>query len=295
MQKTLFVFSARVRILVRATLLAVAYLPAHPQYPPAGPALPAAPLHQADAAGLSDTLLSRATALYYSTAKNGLRSFDCQVHPDWKLIISSSRQDPSVPADDPRLALVSGVKITLHERLKGDSSIDWQVPAPAAKPLDQAAMDLLDRAHRGIENTLLGVLRLWIPMVDGSLVESLGEDGAAIAETASGYTLRTKEKQHSLTEEFDRNLVLRQYTAADSGSGVRLDPTFEQTGQGLLMSSFVAHIQPAGPPAQNAQEMRVGLAYESISGAQLPSRITVEMPGVVQMDFNLDGCTVNPQ
>jgi hypothetical protein len=41
--------------------------------------------------------------------------------------------------------------------------------------------------------------------------------------------------------------------------------------------------------------MHVGLEYQKVEGAEIPTRLTIEMPKVVQMNFKLDGCTINPK
>jgi predicted phosphohydrolase len=274
-----------------ACILVLVCLRADAQNPPAIPAPPAGSLPQASIGTLRDTLLAKAAGLYYSTARAGLQGFDCQVHPDWNLIMISSSKGAPAASVDAKLALLGTVKVILHARLNGNSSLDWQVQGQPEKPIDKAATAMLDQAHRGIENTLVNVLKLWIPIVDGSIAESLGEEDMELAQTENGYVLRSKDK--SLTEEFDRNLLLVRYLAVDSGSTVNIEPTFQHSNKGLLLSSFVAHIHPAGAPAERIQEMNVGLEYQAVSGAEVPARLTVEVPNVVQMDFKLDGCSTN--
>src|ERR1039458_789145 len=48
-------------------------------------------------------LLAKASSLYYSTARAGLNSFSCEVHPDWRGIILSTQAGSAVAADDPRV------------------------------------------------------------------------------------------------------------------------------------------------------------------------------------------------
>jgi hypothetical protein len=217
------------------------------------------------------------------------------VHPDWNKMMSSARKNTSEVEDDAKVALFSKVKITLHARLSGGSTIDWQLPASPEKPVTPADTAMLKQAHQGVENTLVGFLKLWTPLVDGSVAESLGEDDVDIAQTADGYTLRTKDKRYPLTEEFDRNLLLKHFIVVDSGSTVDIAPIFRPSGRGLLVRSFVARIQPSGAPPSAAHEMHVGLEYQTVSAIQIPARISIEVPNVVEMDFALDGCTVNPK
>jgi hypothetical protein len=289
-----------------AALLALGCLIARAQQPPAG-AGAVAP-QTAASASLNDALMARATALYDSAVKTGLRSFNCQVHPDWKKIIESARNGAPEDSDAARAALLDAVKITLHDRLKGGSTLDWQ-PPDASLPRTQAVADMLDRAHRSIDSTLDGVLKLWTPLVDGSLAESLDEDGIDVQQTASGYLARSrddtaeksKDKQkspaasegHSVSEDFDQKLLLTHYTLVDAGSTASLTPAFEPTPQGLLISGFDAFLQPAGAPAADARQMHIAFTYQGVSGVQIPASISVTLPGVVEMDFTLDGCTVN--
>ena len=258
---------------------------------PAGAASSAQP---AAAASLSDSLLAKATALYDSTTKSGLRGFDCQVHPDWKEIIASSRGGAPVSGDDPRLALVSTAKITLHARMAGGSTLDWQ--ASAGEPLSPSkqaeGQALLERAHHGIENTLLGVLKLWIPLVDGSVAESLGEEGATIAATDTGYTVRSGDKL--LTENFDGGLLLKRYLTTDAGATVDIAPTYEQEQHGLQLTAFSAQVSPGGGAGGQAQQMDVAVTYQSVSGMQIPSAVNIDVANIVTMNFKLDGCAANP-
>jgi predicted phosphohydrolase len=288
-----FAFAQAFMKSVPACVLALSSLRVNAQNPPAIPVPPAAPLQRATVGTLNDSLLAKATGLYDSTAKAGLQGFDCQVHPDWNTIMTSSRKGAPAAGDDAKLALLGTVKIALHARLKGGSNLDWKVPARPEEPVDKTSMAMLGQAHRGIENTLLGVLKLWIPLADGSVAESLGEEDVEIAQTENGYTLRSKDK--SLTEEFDRNLLLVHSIVVDSGSTVNIAPTFQQTSQGLRLASFVAHIHPASAPPESVQEMRIGLEYQTVAGAEIPARLTIEIPNVVRMNFNLDGCGVNPK
>jgi hypothetical protein len=287
MQRLLLALPVR----IAAAFLALSCTAAHAQSPAAAPPASAAPVRQADAASLGDTLLAKATSLYASTAKSGLRGFDCSVHPDWEKIKASSRKNSPTAGSDSEIVLLNTVKITLHARLDGGSTMDWVVPV--GKPLDADANAKLDKAHRGIEQTLQGALKLWIPLVNGSVAESLGADDVDVTQNENGYSVRSRDKRHSLTEEFDRKLLLTRYTIADASSMVDIAPAFQSTSQGLLLSSFVAHIQPASAPGGNAQEIRFSAEYQVVSGVQIPEKLAVDVSNLVTMDFVLDGCKVN--
>jgi hypothetical protein len=281
----------RLPVRIATALLVLSCMAADAQSRADAPPASAAPVQQADAASLGDILLAKATALYASTARSGLRGFDCSVHPDWEKIKASSRRVAPAAGSDSEIVLLNTVKITLHARLDGDSTVDWVVPE--GNSLDPASSAMLDRAHRGIEQTLQGALKLWIPLVNGSVAESLGAEDVDVTQNENGYSVRSRDKRHSLTEEFDRKLLLTRSVIADASSMVDIAPAFQSTSQGLLLSSFVAHIQPAGAPREKAQEIRFSVEYQVVSGVQIPAKLGVDVSNVVTMDFLLDGCKVN--
>ena len=256
---------------------------------------PAGPAPQASPASLHDTLLAKATGLYYSTARAGLRNFDCQVHPDWARMMKSARKGAALPDDDPKLALLKTVTIALHADLKGDSSMDWKLPDHPQKPVDESQTAMVNQVHHGVEQTLGGWLKMWSPLVNGSIVETLGEETSNVSEDASGYTLRQKDRQELVTEIFDWGLVLKEFDVVSATtSNVNLRPGYQTTPQGLLPTTFAAEIRDPGASSQSpAQKMNVDMDYQQVSGVQIPSRITIVMPDIVEMDFKLDGCTVN--
>ena len=178
-----------------------------------------------------------------------------------------------MPADDPRLPLLNQVGITLHARLNGSSTLDWQ-PPPGRQ--DAKAQATLDTAHRGIEQTLLGVLKLWAPLVNGSIAESFGEDNFVLAQSENSYPLRSQDKQHALTERFDRNLLLTQYISTESGGAI-----------------------PQTTAPETDQETRAAFEYAPVSQARdraqpIPVKLAIEIPNVVTMNFALDTCSQEP-
>jgi len=297
MRKTHFPSLGRNAGLTTAAVVAFWCVLATAQTPPVMPTPVKSPsagsLQSPTTAALKDTLLAMVTDLYDSPAKTGLRSYDCQVHPDWKKMMSSAKKGAPIADDDPKLLTLGTVKIALHARMSGASTLDWQVPVNADKPLNQASVDLLNRMHQGIENTLLGELELSKPLVDGSIAESMGEDGVDVTQTADGYLLRSKNKRSSLTETFNRNLVLKHYVAIDSGSAVEIEPEFQPTPQGMLLNSFTARVRSADAPPASAKEMHVSLEYQTVSAIQIPARLDIGVLNLVEMDFAFDGCTVN--
>ncbi len=243
----------------------------------------------------NDELMARAAKLYYSTAKSGLDGFDCAVHPDWHTLFVSANKGSAVAADDPRILLLKPVNITIHARLKGGSTLSWNVPTHPGKPLDPDSTTYLDSMHRATEQTLMGFLQFWTPFVDGSAVPASSK-GLEITRIENGYRLHAEESDTSVTEVLDSNLLLKQFDVImKEGMNVKFSPSYKSTERGLLVVGFLARILPAGAPPEQTQEMHVEIEYQLLEGLTIPAKLNMSVVNVGVFNFVFDGCQVIPK
>jgi hypothetical protein len=245
-------------------------------------------------AGSDNAWLAKAAALYYSSAKAGLTGFDCSVHPDWHHLFVTADKGQTVAEDDPRIALLKTVKITMHARMKGNSVLDWATEANPGKPLDDTSTALLDGMHQSVQQTLEGFLQFWIPFMDRSVVPDSAEN-LEISHTAAANTIHAKQGGTDLTEVFSNELLLQQFNVDLNGTSIKFSPAYKPTPQGLLVNGFVARILPAGTPPEKVQVMNVGIEYQSLDGLVIPSQLHMEVVGTGTFDFVFDGCATNPK
>ncbi len=237
-----------------------------------------------------DALLAKAATMYYSTTKPGLNGFDCAVHPDWHTLFASANPGTAISDSDSRVTLLNGVAITLHARLKGGSTLDWTPAAGSATDADSTV--LLNQEHKGTEQTLLGFLQMWKPFVDGSVVPA-NSSGLTVTHASDTLALHSTSNGTDLTEVFSNDLLLEHYDVImGDGTSVKFEPTYKATAQGLLVERFLAHIQPAGNSPGPAQEIHVGIEYQTIEGFPIPRQLNMEVVGTGIFNMSLDGCTV---
>ncbi len=239
-----------------------------------------------------DELLASAAKLYYSSARAGLNNFTCAIHPDWHAVFISANKGATIADDDPRMVLLKSVKITLHARLQGGSTVDWKLPADPGHPLDADLSKALDTIHSGTEQTLQGFIQFWTPFIDGSVIPANSE-GVVITKTEKGHRIQANANGISLDELIDTRLVLREFDVVSGGAVVNFAPSYKSTDQGLLVSAFHAHLQPPGVQPDRAQEMNVEIDYQTLRGFPIPARIKVDVVNSATFNFLLDGCSVN--
>jgi len=253
-----------------------------------------AALQAKPAASENDAMLAKAGKLYYSTTKLGLSGFTCSLRPDWHEVFASAQPGAMVAADDPRVVLLNTVKITLHARMRGNSTMDWEPAVEPGKPLDPESVTLLDNMHKGTEQSIQGFLQFWTPFVDGSAIPE-SSAGIEITPVGKGYSLNARQGTSEVTEILDGDLVLVHFDVAMDGATVKFAPTFQPTEKGLLVTGFNAQIRSADAPPEKTQEIRVGIEYKPVQEIPIPSRLTMESVGTGIFNFRFEDCTVTTQ
>jgi len=289
----------RCRGWIPAALLSLSMCAAQGQSPGEHTARGLAPAGHASASAASsadadgdNAWLTSTGKLYYSTAKSGLKGFDCAVHPDWRQLFTTSSPGVDLSSDDQQLALLNSVRINLHAHMKGGSTMDWSRDANQDKPLDKASNQMLSRMHQATEQTLEGFLQFWMPFVDGSVVPDSAE-GLTITHTGTQHTIHAEQGDVALTETFSSDLLLQHFDVDMKTVSIKFQPAYKPTAQGLLVKSFQAHVQPAGSPADEAEDMHVDIEYQTLDGFPIPSRLNMQVANSGTFYFVLDGCTVS--
>jgi hypothetical protein len=259
-----------------------------------GSQAPAPPAAQPGKPNPDNEWLAKTAKLYYSSAKAGLTGFDCAIHTDWHTLFLSADKGEAVPEDDLRIALLKSVKITLHARMRGGSTIEWVADANPDKPLDRNSSDMLDAMHRTVEQTLEGFLQFWGPFMEASVIPDSVE-GLEITHTPTVHTIHAKQGGTEMTEVFSSDLVLEQFNVDLSGTSIKFTPAYEPTPRGLLVNAFEARILPAGAPPGQEQAMKVRIEYQSVNGLTIPVRLNMNAAGTGEFRYAFDGCTTNPK
>lgn len=277
-----------------AAVAAAQNAPSAPNALPAAPAAAATAQQGATAqsADGDDAWLARTSRLYYSTTKAGLNGFDCAVHPDWRGLFMTASPGTEVNEDDANVTLLKSVKISLHAHMQGGSTLDWNPDPSPGEPLDDASSQMLTRMHEATEQTLEGFMQFWTPFVDGSVVPNSSQ-GLTITHTGAAHTIHAEQQGSALTETFSNDLLLEHFDVDMKDLSLKFQPAYKPTDQGLLVKSFLAHVQPAGSASEKAEDMRVDIEYQTLDGFPIPARLSVEIANSGTMNFVFDGCTVS--
>ena len=258
--------------------------------PQAATAPPDQPTHAPDAKA-DDELLAKTSRLYYSTRTAGPAGFDCQVHPDWHTLFTSDSKGEAIAEDDARILVLKPVKVTVHARMNGQSTLEWVRTPDPENPLDSDSSILLDRMHEATEQAMQGFLQFWIPFVDGSVVPASSE-GLKVTRSGSDFTIQAEQNGAQVTEIFSNEMILQHFNVITNGVSIQFAPSYQSTEKGLLVNHFDAHIQSVDQPSSAAQVMHVGVLYATLDGLFIPSNLNMEVVGTGTFNMAMDGCRI---
>lgn len=230
--------------------------------------------------------LNHVRTLYSSTARDGLKGFDCELHPDWHTLIASANNG-TVDADGQhKVDALNTVRMTLHAHMSGSATVDWSAGDP---PADLA--DMMKSIEDGTRQTLDGFVQFWAPFADASVVPANPEGITFTATADGGRVLHGADNGTEVTETFDVDGVLRQYDVKMTGTTVLFTPAYASTPKGLQVTNFVAHIKPDNGAEQ---ELHVRVVYGEVNGFTIPSELYMTVVGTGTFNFTMSGCKVNP-
>jgi hypothetical protein len=228
-------------------------------------------------------VLGAATRSYYNLRNQGLVSFQCEITPDWNLLLQDQRKQNPAAADSAigilnqlhfivNLAADDSVKIT-HNELTGQNPQIMSALAQIYDGMEQMTSGFFD-------NWKLFMVNTPFPAVDSDYqLEDLGQR----------YRLTYKESGSDVTTSMghDYQITNLQVTAKDYDSAIQ--PTFSNDGSGYILSSYDATYT-----SQNAAEktvLTVNMDYQQVRGLQLTRTLSLSgtyggTPFAVKLTFS---------
>jgi hypothetical protein len=222
--------------------------------------------------------LSAARATYYTPTTDGLQSFHCDVTNNWKLILND------VSADDPFLAWLTQVSISLDDNLKTGGKATWT----SAKPPPADAADAENQIQKGLTQMLQGFMQTWNGYMNGSMVPE-PDSSTTVTRNGDGVLLHAADANDSIDESFDRNMVLTESHVIAPNMDVEMYPTYEQTSDGKIVSSMRSVTRATNAPGT---DMTMTVTYNLIDSFRIPATLKVAEKNVGNFEFTFANCSV---
>lgn len=231
---------------------------------------------QAFAADVKEVIKNAQTS-YYNLQAQGLKTFQCNVEPDWAKFLENVNKKP-IPPDAPQLKMMKALRFSVSIDEQGQSKI---TPFMATgENVDPS----LNQMIAGFQEMISGFYQTWTSMV---LINPFPEayESLALQQEGDGYRLSGKDGGSDVEIALNKSYVITEMKVTSKDSMIIVFPRFAKTDKGLLLTDIDSDIN------NGQQRVIFSIQYQAIQGLNLPNMalFKVTLPGqeiAVEMAFS---------
>jgi hypothetical protein len=223
-------------------------------------------------------VIKNARDSYYTLKSQGLKTFKCDVQPDWqKLLVSVDKKN--IALDDARLKQLAGLHFTVAIDEQGQSTITpYKVNGD---PIDPSVNQLVS----GFQQMLSGFYQTWTSMVLSNPFPDAS--GQTLRLEGDNFRLIGKDGDSDIEILLNKNYAITEMKVMSAVSKTIMLPQFDKTAKGLLFTGVDSDITDA----DGHTKVLLGVQYQEVQGLQLPktAQFTVTLPSqviAVEMKFS---------
>ena len=229
---------------------------------------PAPARSPAPASATKASILSKAAVSYYILQSRGLKSFQCDVQPNWAQIVTDTDQ----------LAAVNQVEFSAAIDDQGGVQVAAFLPGGAT--IDPSLSQIVG----GLQQTITGFFQTWNTFVLSPLLPQPDDTAIGFSSQADGYHFGKQSQNMSVDLVVTKDALLTEMKVVMPTETVVLKPGFIPTDKGLLLISTSSDLN------NGAQKVDFQLQYQEVDGFEMPvmAAYQVTLPNqVVSINLSL--------
>ncbi|HEY1525738.1 MAG TPA: hypothetical protein VGH51_05825 [Candidatus Angelobacter sp.] len=215
--------------------------------------------------------IKNARSSYYALKSQGLKTFQCEVTPDWRKFLENTDKKP-LSATDPRLQKFGGLRFSVAIDQQGQSTI---TPFMAnGDAIDPSLSQMID----GLKQMLSGFYQTWTALVfTNPFPES--DSGTTLKQEGDNFRLLSKDGSSDVEILLNKDYAIIEMRVTSTGSKIIMLPKFERTAKGLLLTDIDSDIN------DGQQKVLLGITYQNVQGLNLPGHASfkITLPDQVVM------------
>ena len=237
-------------------------------------------------------LLEKARQSYYNLRTEGLSTFQCDVIPNWELLLKDQRKADPASADK---AIATLNQLSFTTVLGSDDSV--KVSHKDLADQSKQMMDALAQVISGMEQMTSGFFDTWdVFMLKPPFPEVKSE--YHMEAVGSGYRLSYQEKPADgpadVVTSMDHDFAVSNMHVTTAKFDSTIRPTFTRTAKGLRLSGYDADY--ASQNAAETTHLKVFIDYQDVSGLSVPQKLNLSgsyggSPFAVELTYT--GCQVS--
>jgi hypothetical protein len=232
-------------------------------------------------------ILAQARQSYYNLRAEGMSGFQCDVTPNWELMLAKERKEnPS--STNAAIKTLSQLRFTTS--LAADSSV--KVTHNDLAGQSEEMMKALAQIYGGMEQMASGFFETWnVFMLSPPFPEVRSE--YRLESAGPGYRLTYKEGTADVVTTMGRDFAISEMQITTPESNSVIHPTFARTAKGLRLSGYEPSYESQKP--DEATQLRVLVDYQDLQGLSMLQKLNLSgsyggSPFAIELTFS--GCQV---
>jgi hypothetical protein len=221
-----------------------------------------------------EALLAKARAAYIGLSARGFRGYRFVARPDWSVSLAElAKSDPA--GYEAALKLLTQIRFDVRVGAHGQSQVTHTVvDAP-----NEGATQGLNQIYQGVEQALNGFFQTWGPFVVQRPVPAAGVP-CKVVDLGAQYQFSWEETGEVRVElRTDRAFAISVMKIASPAFDAVIQPTFDRTAQGLVLTGYEGDFKPKGDGA--AMNLKIRITNQVLEGLPVPGGLdaTVQIQG----------------
>jgi hypothetical protein len=232
-------------------------------------------------------ILTQATQAYYSLRAQGVSTFQCELTPDWNLLLQDQRQQNPAAADT-AIKILSQLHFVVNFKADGSVTITHNELTGQSQEMNNA----LTQIYGGMEQMTSGFFDTWkLFMVNTPFPEAQSQ--YHLETVGALYSLHYKENLSDVYTTMSKDFAISQLSVTTAEFRSHISPKFTKSVNGFVLSGYDADYDSAKP--EESTRLSVALGYQLLNGIEMLQKLELKgtyggTPFAVQLSFQ--GCQV---
>jgi hypothetical protein len=233
-------------------------------------------------------LIKQARAAQYNLTTRGFSGAQCNIAPNWELVLQEQRKsDPST--FDAAIRILNQIQFGVSVSSTGVAKTTHNSVSATNSQVSQG----LDQIYSGMEQMISGFFQTWSTFVVSYPFPEV-ESNYELKEEASEYRLSYKEGTADVVTTMTKDLTINEAKVTTPQFTSSIRPQFTRGAQGLLLTSYHADYEEGS--VGSTVRLDVHLTYQEVNGMQFPH--VLDLSGSYgnvpfQMEVTLGGCQMS--
>ncbi len=213
-------------------------------------------------------ILTQARQSYYSLRTQGVSTFQCELTPDWNLLLQAERQENPAKAD-------AAIKILNQIHFAGSFGADgkFNITHNELNGQTQEMNNALAQIYGGMQQMTSGFFDTWsLFMINNPFPAA--ESQFQLQPVGAIYTLHYLEGTTDVVTTMSKDFAISEMTVTTSEFHSTIHPQFTKSANGFLLKGYDADYDSGKP--EELTHLNILIDYQSVNGVAMLQKLDLK-------------------